>query len=90
MDATTSQYEIHKVDISDTSVNEAMIAKGVRVYFRGSVNGGADNGRLDIAVQYYYPSNLTELSLKCAKLLDKTDVHHLTWTETGSIANPEI
>ena len=57
-----------------------IVAKQVKVFLYKDTwqNDDGITGRMDAGIQYYYPSNITELSVKCAKRYDKTDNYVLT------------
>ena len=43
---------------------------------------------MDAGIQYYYPSNITELSVKCAKRYEKTDNYVITSSDMKFETNP--
>ena len=88
--SNSNVYSIHRVYPLDLSIGSSkaplpLIAKKLRVYMDPT---SANIARIETAIQYYHPSNITELSIKCAKKLDKTDVHYVTSSDMKFESNP--
>jgi hypothetical protein len=87
MIAADSESKINHIDLTAVP----LVAKQVKVItYKTSWTSADDHmtGRMDAGIQYYYPSNITELSLKCAKKFDKTAFHYLTSSDMKFETNP--